>query len=194
MADDWDDILEYREVEVTDNIENGHFAPGVDVEAPAGFGRSEYERMVEDLWGEGEVRAMTVLDRSLDFLDEAAGLTAESLEEIYDTTVSGEFDEENYVLGIFGFGLGVTGIGMAAALVPMAKVEKAFSQNLQSPLYTSSSTVYDNEAEIGEEESARIFYRENSDNRSIRFTGTLGETPDPEVVKDGLEYLERFEN
>ena len=193
MTEDWSELLEGREVEIDNDLQPGETPRRVDVEAPAGFGRSEYKRMIEDLWSDGEVQAMTVLDRSLEFIGEASAATVESVQSMYDTTVSGDFDGEDYALGIFGTGIGTAGIGIGAASVPMLKIGKATAKNIQSPLYTSSDSVYDTEADIGEQEIATVFYTENSDGRQIRFAGAFGENPDTQVVEDGLEYLENFE-
>lgn len=192
MSDDWGSILEDRELEITDDLD-AHSVPRVDVEAPPAFGRSEYKAMIEDLWSDGELQAMTPLDRSLEFFGEASGAAADGLRSMYETTASGDFSGEEYALGAFGVAIGATGAGLAAFAVPAAKIDKGFFGNLQTPMYTSSDSVYDPEAEIGEQEVARVFYKENSSGRYIRFTGEMGEVPDRGVVDEGLDYMEDFE-
>ncbi|WP_414838356.1 hypothetical protein ACK3SF_03040 [Candidatus Nanosalina sp. VS9-1] len=188
----WETILHDESIDINHELEREGFAPGVTVEAPPGFGRSEYEEMVEQLWSDGDIEAMTVLDRSLDFMDEASAATKESLQAIYDTTASGDFDGEEYALGVFGTGLGLAGIGMSVAALPVIKAGKAASKNIQNPLYTSSDVLYDEERDIGEQEVARVFYTEDSDGRYLKFTGPLERGPDSDVVQEGIEYLEDF--
>lgn len=192
MPDDWEAILEDREVGITDELDSSS-VPRVDVEAPPSFGRSEYRKMIEDLWSEDDLERKTSLDRSIEAVSEASMLTVNSVQKVYETTVSGEFDPEQYGVSALGLIVGSIGVVGSPALSAMEWTDKAISTNLQTPLNNSSDIIYDPEADIGEQEVARIFYNENSSGRYVRFTGDLGESPDREVVAQGLKYLENFE-
>jgi hypothetical protein len=188
---EWTELLEDREVEIEE--ETG-FTSGVRIEAPYGFGKSEYNRMVEELWDDDEVRTMTPLERSVDFFEDTAGLTRDSITSMYETTVSGEFDTEEYMWGLMGTIFGIVGIGLAAASLPIGKIDRALTGNLDAPLYTASNSIYDTEADTGEQGMARVFYTEKPSEREIKITpASYREEADPAVVKDAVEYLESFE-
>ncbi|QKQ98217.1 hypothetical protein GKQ38_01630 [Candidatus Nanohaloarchaea archaeon] len=182
----WEDMLEDEQVEV----DRGKGT--IDIEAPPSFGRSEYEQMVENLWDGGRYQNLTVLDRTLDAVNEAGALVGESAEKIVETTVNGNRDREQYGLGALGILLGGGGLAATPMLASMEWGGKALENTLAAPGNTKSNNIYDTTPSI-EEEAGKIFYSESSDGRYIRITGPeIGELPEEEIAEQGLDYIKNF--
>lgn len=187
MSEDWRSILEDDSSAEIYFLSNGEAS----IQTPPGFGRSEYQVMIEELWGEGEKQCRTDLERGIELMEESAGVVAESLQDMYRNTVSRNFDSEQYgkdaMKGFFGtvFFNGAPGL----AALDWAG-ESIIHQNERNG-YTLANSIYD--VSEGETRTARLFYDEQDGEITVATPLWRNTDLDREVVEETASYLQSFE-
>ena len=161
------------------------------ITTPPGFGRSEYHRMIDELWSEGEKQCRTDLERGIDLMDESAQVVAESLQSLYENTVSGEFDSEQYRDDCMKTALGVAFFSGSPGFTAFDWAGEGIIHNIERPSYTVANSIYD--LSDGETRAARIFYSEQD--REITVAPPLWRDKglDRDVLEDTVSYIESFE-
>lgn len=183
MDEDLQELLEDESVEQRSPV---HI---VDVEAPAGFGRSEYKKMLDDLWGEGDKVRMTDFERGLDMADESLDTIGYSVSKMMEGAL--ERDSEELGTGALGTLLGTVGLVGSPAFTAMETGFDYMINRLEIGPHTHSDGVYD--SENSEQRTARVFYTEGDDRYMTFAPPEPGEELDTELVKEAVEYINEFE-
>lgn len=181
---------DFRELLEKDSVDQREPIHIVDVEAPAGFGRSEYRRMLNDLWGEGEKVRMTGFERGLDLADESLDTIGHSVSRIVDGALEG--DSEELGTGALGTLFGAVGLVGSPVFTAMEAGSDYLINRIEIGPHTYSDGVYD--SDNCEQRTARVFYTEADGDRYLTFAPAHpGESLDTELVQEAVDYVEEFE-
>ena len=180
---DWNEVLE------DDAVEQRGDSPVFDIEAPPGFGRSEYRRMVEDLWSEGEKQRETMLERTLDLMDESIDMFGYGLRKTYEEIISDDPDAEELMAGSLGAAFNSVVFAGAPFLGATQWVENGCLNRLEDPGHTISDNIYTDDRES----TGRVFYTEGDERYVTVRPPEPGESLDRELVMDASGYMNKFE-
>ena len=182
---EWDEVLE------DDAVEQRGDSPVFDIEAPPGFGRSEYRKMVVDLWSVGEKQRETDLERTLELMDDSISMGAYGLRKTYEEMISGDPDTDELMAGSLAATLSPVIFAGAPYLGAMEWVGNSILNRLEDPGHTMSDAIYTDD-EVGSK-TGRLFYTEGDERYVTVRPPEPGESLDRELVIDASEYMHNFE-
>lgn len=194
---------DFQELLENDSVQQREPIQIVDVEAPAGFGRSEYKKMVQDLWGEGQKRKMTTAKRGAELLDEDMEIIAQGLSNINEGVRPRDADPGKIADGLFETTAGAFSMLADPIYAVVASGIDSSIDRVELGSYTLSDHVYDQEGgpdnghlavQTGFDRTARIFYTADGDDRYVTVApGNPGYGLDIEVAEETIRYLDEFE-
>ena len=181
---------DFQELLENDSIDQREPIQIVDIEAPAGFGRSEYRKMLDDLWSEGEKVRMTNFETGLDLVDESLDTIGYSVPRMLEGAI--ERDSEELGTGALGTLFGTVGFVGSPVFTAMSTGGDYLINRLEIGPHTYSDDIY--QGEESDQRTARVFYTEGADGRYMTFApANPGETLDTELVQEAVDYIEEFE-
>lgn len=185
MTENWEALLEDElDLEIDFN------GSSVRIEAPGGFGRSEYRQMLEETWPTEDIGRMTHTGRAVELAAHGANLSVESVKEIYDEISSEDTDPDNITHSLAGAFFGYVTVVGAPAFSVMEWSGSGIESFLEKGAYSESDTLYDIS---GDKLSvAKLIYAEG-EGVTVSTPLFSGEgSPDRDVVERTARYMDDF--
>ena len=194
---------EFQELLENDSVHQREPIQIVDVEAPAGFGRSEYKKMIQDLWSEGKKTKKTTVEKASDFLNEDLEVIRRGLSNIDEGLTPSDTDAGKIVDGLFETTIGSLSVMADPVYTLMTSGIDYSIDRVELRPHDLSDHVYDQEGrpdnghlavQTGFGRTARIFYTADGDDRYVTVApGNPGYGLDIEVAEETIRYLDEFE-